>query len=131
MAAKKAERISTNLSVEDIQFIFYAVSQHIDIVKNNRGIAWDASLEKETACLESLRQKLPSHKGTSRPKISRDDFWFLEFTLNERKDFINEGLGTPWFQNPRYDSIKTSFLIDRLRRALGITCEELEQGMPY
>lgn len=130
MNNKQEKQTSISLSRSDVEFIYYAVNQHMEMVKTHHGMAWDYSLEKEAAYLESLKRRLPMHQGTEYPRISRNDFWFLEYTLNERNDFVNEGVGTPWFKAPKYDSLRTSAIINRLRRALGISKEEFENGMP-
>lgn len=121
----------TTLTKTDVDFIHYALAEHIAIVKSNHGCPWEASLAEEKKQVEQIKRKLPVGDNLKAPALTKDDFWFLDFALCERSDFVNEGVGTSWFQNPRYDAVKTNRLLVRLRRLLGISLEEYEKGPAY
>lgn len=128
--SKGGVRTQITLTEDDIKFIYYAVNQHMETVKNYRGMPWECSMKKEAECLESLKERLPEGQNLAFPQITRNDFWFIEYTLNEHCAFVGEGYGKPWSKSARSDSHKTTYLVERLRKFLGITTEEYEQGMP-
>ena len=125
---------TTTLSKGDVDFLYHVMEDHMNIVDSHHGCAWNDSMEEEKKQANKIKSVLPAKLSAPSVPIppealSPTDFWYLDFTLLEWSDFVNEGVGSSWFKKPQYNSIRAKSILTRLRELVGISPEEYERGL--
>lgn len=125
----------TAIKKKDLDFIAFAADEHMRLVQNGYSCLWgDASPQHErvrvTEVLDSLAGKCSDNGKTqpSRAPLTMDDFWFLEFVLAERRDFLLEGIGQPWSGSAESDTRMMERILERLRQAVGLSARDYDLG---
>lgn len=120
---KKGERFSKN----DLEYLVFSLNEHMELLDHQHSCPWENTLAEHKTHAKAVIQKAPLLKGKgAKPKevISEEDYFFIEFVIQERSDFLYEGQGVSWKQySPHNDATFGSKLLSKLRRVLGLQQE--------
>ena len=119
---KKGEKFND----KDLDYFVFSVNEHMTLLEENCSCPWENTVAEHNAHAQEIIQKLSLLKGRgTKPKpkevITDDDYFFLEFVVNERVDFLFEGQGSAWNHgSPRGDVTVGVRLLAKLRKILGL-----------
>ena len=118
-----------------VDFTKHVFREHMKLVNQHYSCCWEPTIAQEQEKGETIIHGLEGdyNKTTARrtmPKLSKDDFWFLEFILREHGDFALEGLCDPWCRRATNEGRKCTSFIATLRTLCGMSKAEYSAGPP-
>ena len=119
------QRNRAGVSKMDIEYIRFAMDQHMSFIKDRKikAASWENTPEKEYV------RSLTAMNGLKSGTLTKEDFWFVEFVLTEHGDYLlEEKIGESWFDNPAFENRRNSLIIANMKKAIGMSDEEYEFG---
>lgn len=112
---------NVTLTSEDINFLHFNLNEHINLLEERHGVPFENTIAAEKERGEAVFRKVII-ANKLHCKIKKDDFYFIEFALEERGDFIAEGIGRVSQPGAGHlaEAARCTWLLKKLRRWCGI-----------
>lgn len=109
------------ITKKDVAYVSFSLDEHIALLENKKSCPWDNTVCMHKTHAENIKKALAEMRKTKKVIIDENDYLFIQFSLNERADFLTEGIGTSWHKDAIYDAIKNTRFLAKLRRILGLS----------
>ena len=110
--ASRAKRIT----FRDISFLRFSFEEYLALLRQHKSCPQERTIELEAEYGEAVIRNI-SYAYYKKTLISEDDFAFAEYFLEERGDFIAEGIGRVYKPGTQFaaESAQCQKLINKLR----------------
>lgn len=133
MDSNKKKRGSRFTDTE-MEYLVFTLDEHLKLLESNLSIPWEDTFTDQRKHVKLIKDKLPLlKKRGSKPKeiISEEDFFFIEFSMDERSSFMQEGIVSPWKGKTHSSDIaRQEKLLHKLRRVLGLKGSQYSEITP-
>ena len=108
---------TVGLTFNDIRFLRFNFNEYLSLLSSNHSCPQEKTIEKEKERGYAVIQEIV-YANFRKVQISEEDFIFAQYFLEERGDFIAEGVGKVEKEGTlfRVESAKCQKLINKIRR---------------
>lgn len=108
---------TVGLTFNDIRFLRFNFDEYLALLRSNHSCPQEKTIEKEKERGTAVIRKIVD-ANFRKVQISEEDFIFVQYFLEERGDFIAEGVGRVQKEGTRFpvESAKCQKLIKKIRR---------------
>ena len=112
---KKKNKVPDELTMHDVDFIDFSLSEHLSLIGEHHGAPWNGDIELEERLRQETMDVLKESLQTGTILLNDVEYAFIEYSLGERGDFAAEDIGTFMCSTGKREAIECSKILNKLR----------------